>query len=291
MFAFIERQEGAHCTEKMAKLLGVSRSGYYRYRNKVPSQREREDEIYREQLSQLFQLSRETYGSERMQRELTQAGIHLSKRRIIRLMKEADLVPKKRRFVKKTTVVDSRLPVAENKLLQQFDASKPNEKWVSDITYIFTQEGWLYVAAILDLFSRKLVGLAMDKHLRTELVSRAFKQALLHRNQPSELLHHSDRGCQYTSHEFQALLHQYRVTCSMSGKGNCYDNAAMESFFATLKTECVYFENFKTREEAKLKLFDYCEIFYNNQRVHSTLGYLSPKAVEELYFNSEKSVH
>ena len=131
----------------------------------------------------------------------------------------------------------------------------------------------------------------MDKHLRTELVSRAFKQALLHRRQPKELLNHSDRGCQYTSLEFQAILSLYGVTCSMSGKGNCYDNAAMESFFATLKTECIYFEKFQTREEAKLKIFDYCEIFYNNQRAHSTLGYLSPKAIEEQYFNSEKSVH
>jgi len=131
----------------------------------------------------------------------------------------------------------------------------------------------------------------MDNHLRTELVTRALKQALKHRQHPQELLHHSDRGCQYTSHEFQALLRQYGIICSMSGKGNCYDNAAMESFFATLKTECVYFENFQTREEAKLKIFDYCEIFYNNQRAHSTLGYLSPKAIEEQYYNSEKSVH
>lgn len=275
----------------MAALLGVSRSGYYRDRKKGPSQREQDDRGYRERIRQLFHSSRETYGGDRLRRELAKEGIHLGKRRIVRLMKEAGLVPKKRRFFKKTTVVDSRLPVAENRLAQQFEASRPNEKWVSDITYILTQEGWLYVAAILDLFSRKLVGVAMDKHLRTELVSQAFQQALLHRQQPQELLHHSDRGCQYTSAEFQALLRRYGVTCSMSGKGNCYDNAAMESFFATLKTECVYFENFKTREEAKLKLFDYCEIFYNNQRAHSTLGYLSPKAVEERYFNSEKSVH
>ena len=131
----------------------------------------------------------------------------------------------------------------------------------------------------------------MDNHLRTELVIQAFKQAMLHWDKPTELLYHSDRGCQYTSHVFQALLKHHGVTCSMSGTGNCYDNAAMESFFATLKTECVYFETFQTREEAKLKLFDYGEIFYNNQRAHSTLGYLSPKAIEEQYFNSEKPVH
>lgn len=291
MFEFMKRQEGAHVVEKMSAVLGVSRSGYYGYRTRQPSLREQADNVYRNYIKQWFELSRETYGSERMQREFIKVGFNVSKRRIIRLMRGLQLVPKKRRFFRKTTVVDKKLPVAENKLAQQFIAAKPNEKWVSDITYVFTQEGWLYVAAILDLYSRKLIGLAMDNHLRAELVIRAFKQALLHRGTPGELLYHSDRGCQYTSHEFQALLNRYGITCSMSGTGNCYDNAAMESFFATLKTECVYFENFKTREEAKLKIFDYCEIFYNNQRTHSTLGYLSPKAIEELYFNSEKTVH
>lgn len=253
--------------------------------------RAQQDSYYSERIKEFFVLSRETYGSERMGRELAKAGIHLSKRRIIRLMRQENLIAKKRRFVKRTTVVDKRLTVAENKLAQQFSAGAPNEKWVSDITYIRTLEGWLYLGAIVDLFSRKLVGLAMDDHMRTELVVRALKQALLHRGKPHQLLYHSDRGCQYTSDEFQRLLGQYGILCSMSGTGNCYDNAAMESFFGTLKTECVYFETFTTREEAKLKIFDYCQTFYNNQRMHSTLGYLSPREIEEQYFNSEKSVH
>ena len=172
----MERQDGAHATEKMAEVLGVSRSGYYRYCTKGPSQREQNDANYCEQIKRLFELSRETYGSERMRSELAKKGLNLSKRRIIRLMKVVNLVPKKRRFFKQTTKVDNRLPVADNKLEQQFKAARPNEKWVSDISYVFTQEGWLYVAAILDLFSRKLIGLAMDKYLRTELVSRALSR-------------------------------------------------------------------------------------------------------------------
>ncbi len=252
----MKRQAGTHSVEKMATVLGISRSGYYCYCNKQPSLREQADILYRNYIKQWFETSRETYGCERMQREFLKIGFNVSKRRVVRLMQVMQLVPKKRRFYKKTTVVNKKLPVAENKLAQHFIAAKPNEKWVSDITYVFTQEGWLYVAAILDLYSRKLIGLAMDNHLRTELVVSAFRQAMLHRYTPTELLYHSDRGCQYTSHQFQALLSRYSVTCSMSGTGNCYDNAAMESFFATLKTECIYFEVFQTREEAKLKIFD-----------------------------------
>ena len=287
----MKQHETIHAVEKMATVFEVSRSGYYRYHAKPSCARQQADETYRQAIKQCFELSRETYGSERMRRELAKVGFTLNKRRILRLMDSMQLVPKKRRFFKKTTAVDKRFAVAPNKLAQEFIAAKPNEKWVSDITYIPTQEGWLYMAVILDLYSRQVIGLAMDHHLRTALVVRAFKQAMLHRNTPTQLLIHSDRGCQYTSHEFQALLRHYGVTCSMSGSGNCYDNAAMESFFATLKTECVYFENFRTREEAKLKLFDYCQIFYNNQRAHSTLGYLSPRAIEAQYFYSEKNVY
>ncbi|OGT31516.1 MAG: hypothetical protein A3E87_04100 [Gammaproteobacteria bacterium RIFCSPHIGHO2_12_FULL_35_23] len=207
----MERQDGAHATEKMAEVLGVSRSGYYRYCTKGPSQREQNDANYCEQIKRLFELSRETYGSERMRSELAKKGLNLSKRRIIRLMKVVNLVPKKRRFFKQTTKVDNRLPVADNKLEQQFKAARPNEKWVSDISYVFTQEGWLYVAAILDLFSRKLIGLAMDKYLRTELVSRAFKQALLHRRQPKELLHHSDSVLTLKSSFFNKKFFSYTI--------------------------------------------------------------------------------
>ncbi|PCH57745.1 MAG: hypothetical protein COC15_00510 [Legionellales bacterium] len=274
----------------MALLLGVSRSGYYFHVNATPSRRFCEDAQLLKRITVLFENSRATYGSYRIRFCLAKDGMCIGRRRVVRLMKQAGLVAKKRRLFKKTTVVNKKLPVAQNILAQQFKASRPNEKWVSDISYVRTKEGWLYVAVVLDLFSRKVIGLAMGRSLHTELVNRAFRQAIQRRGMPTELLHHSDRGCQYTSHAFQELLNLYGVRCSMSGKGNCYDNAAMESFFATLKTECIYFEIFQTREEAKFKIFDYCEIFYNSQRLHSTLGYLHPNEIEALYFMSEKVV-
>ena len=206
-------------------------------------------------------------------------------------MRENKVAAKRQKFLKITIRQNPKAQVVENKLQQDFSATKPNEKWVSDITYVWTQLGWLYVAAIMDLFSRRIVGLAMAKRMTTALVLQAFRQAIKHRAAPEGLLYHSDKGSQYTSEEFQQELTHYGVTVSMSGTGNCFDNAAMESFFATLKTECVYFENYRSQEEAEISIFDYTEVFYNNQRQHSYLGYVSPTVFEERYYLRNENVH
>lgn len=199
-------------------------------------------------------------------------------------MKKAGLAAKMRRLFKTTTTLNNRRPVAPNRLEQDFSATAPNEKWVADVTYVRTLEGWLYVAVVLDLFSRKVIGLAMDKSLHTALVLRALEQALQRRQPEGCLQHHSDRGCQYTSEAFQALLAKNKIICSMSGIGNCYDNAVAESFFHTLKTEWIYFERYDNREQAMRSIFEYVEVFYNNQRRHSTVGYLSPVEFERRYY-------
>jgi putative transposase len=281
--------QSSYSVEKMAQLFSVSRKGFYRYcqRQKQPCDRFQKDQVYTVLIRHIFKTSRETYGSDRMQKALLQQGISLSKRHILRLMKQNQCIAKKRRLFRKTTQVNPKQAAACNLLKQDFQAKKPNEKWLSDITYIKTQEGWLYVAAILDCFSRKLIGLAIEPFLNTQLVIQAFKQAVKQRGRPKHLIHHSDRGCQYTSTAFQAILKQYHIRCSMSAKGNCYDNAAMESFFASLKIECVYFQTLQNRQQAKLKILDYCYSFYNNYRIHSTLNYLIPNQVEESFFNSQ----
>ena len=180
-----------------------------------------------------------------------------------------------------TTRANPEALAAPNLLAQDFSSEKPNERWVADFTYVATQEGWLYVATVLDLFSRRIVGLAMGERMTAELVMVALKQALNHRQPEKGVIHHSDRGSQYTSEKFTELLKLYCLVASMSGTGNCYDNAAMESFYHTLKTEHIYFENYATREQAKQSIFEYVEVFYNRQRRHSTLGYLSPLAFEK----------
>ena len=199
-------------------------------------------------------------------------------------MRKADLKAKMPGIFKLTTRQDKRAIAAPNLLRQEFSATVPNVKWVSDITYIRTREGWLYLAVILDLFSRKVVGMAMNDSLQTNLVLEALNQALQRRQPKNDLQHHSDRGCQYTSHAFQKLLQENNIICSMSATGYCFDNAVAESFFHTLKTECVYHERYESREQAKDSIFEYVEIFYNNQRRHSTLSYLSPAEFERRYF-------
>jgi transposase InsO family protein len=196
-------------------------------------------------------------------------------------MKIAGLAAKMNKQFKVTTQQNPKAQAAPNLLQQKFTATQPNQVWVSDITYIRTEEGWLYVAAVLDLFSRRIVGLAMDVRMKTGLIMSAINQAITHRNPPKGLIHHSDRGSQYTSECFQKWLHTQGITPSMSATGCCYDNAVAESFFHTLKTEHVYFENYLTREQAKMSIFEYVETFYNRIRRHSTLQYLSPAAFEQ----------
>lgn len=235
------------------------------------------------EIQQVFQRSRETYGSPRIQAELKEQGQTCSRPRVARLMRKAGIAAKMRRLFRTTTTPDDRRFAAPNLLEQDFTAAAPHQKWVADVTYVRTLEGWLYLAVVLDLYSRKVVGLAMDKSLHTELVLKALEQAL-QRRQPGEgLQHHSDRGCQYTRDAFQALLAKNKVVCSMSGTGNCYDNAVAESFFHTLKTEWIYFERYDHREQARRSIFEYVEVFYNNQRRHSTVGYLAPAEFERRY--------
>lgn len=267
----------------MAKVLGVSRSGYYRYLHHKPSRREEEDKGLIKQIKDLHEKSRQTYGRDRLYQGMKKQGYEGGKSRIIRLMKQAGIQSKMAKRFKVTTVVKAGRPVADNLLQQDFVAQAPNQKWVADLTYIETLEGWLYLAVILDLFSRKVVGMAMSDSLHSAVVIQALEQAIARRKPGKGLWHHSDRGCQYTSGPFQTLLKEQDIICSMSSTGNCFDNAAAESFFHTLKTEHVYFERYTTREEAKASIFEYVEVFYNNQRLHSTLGYKSPAEFESCY--------
>lgn len=268
---------------EMAKIFNVSQSGYYGYCSRGISQRAIDDGRLLEDIKTIFYANKQTYGRYRIYLALRGMGKSCSQRRVSCLMKEANLVAKARRRFKITTKANSDATAAPNKLAQNFTANKPNEKWASDLTYIWTAAGWLYLAVVMDLYSRKIIGLAMGNRITRELVCKAFLQAMLRRGYPINLLYHSDRGCQYTSNEFQDLMKLYQIQGSMCGKGNCYDNAVVESFFHTLKLECTDDLNFQTREEAMNNIFDYIEIFYNNQRMHSYLGYLSPNAFEKQF--------
>lgn len=266
--------------ERMSKVFSVSRSGYYQFLHAIPSQREKEDERLLTKIKSIHQESRGTYGSPRIFAQLHEEGELCSRKRVSKIMKNAGIAAKMKKRFKVTTKANPKAVPAPNLLKQNFVADKPDQRWVADFTYVATQEGWLYVATVLDLFSRRIVGLAMSDRMTADLVSSALKQALIHRQPDLNLIHHSDRGSQYTSSHFQTLLKRHNITASMSGTGNCYDNAAMESFYHTLKTEHVYFEFYKSREEAKQSIFEYVEVFYNRKRRHSTLGYLSPMAFE-----------
>jgi putative transposase len=273
--------------EEMANLLSVSRSGYYRYCKHKPSQRQQENEMLISKVKQIHAASRETYGSPRIHAELVAQGYSCSRPRVARLMKQVGIVAKMQRLFKRTTRVNKHHPVADNLLQQNFSAEASNQKWVADINYCATLEGWLYIAVVLDLFSRQVVGLAMSDTLQTTVVMQVLEQAIMRKQPKPGLTHHSDKGCQYTSTNFQALLAEKGITCSMSGTGCCFDNAAMESFFHTLKTEQVYFNRYLTREGAKADIFEYVEVFYNQQRRHSTLGYVTPLDYEKRYYQQQ----
>jgi len=273
--------------DKMASVLEVSRSGYYAFINRATSKRSQENKLLLEQIKMIHEQSRQTYGSPRIYQALTLQGGNYNHKRIERLMKENNIVAKMSKRFKVTTKSNPHLAVASNLLQQDFSAIAPNEKWSSDITYIWTEEGWLYLAVILDLYSRYIIGLSMSARMTKQLVINAFTQAMVHRGHPKEFIYHSDRGGQYASDKFQDLLKSNHIKASMSGAGNCYDNAVVESFFHSLKTECVYFERYQTRAEAENSIFDYVETFYNRQRLHSYLDYSTPQAFEEQYYQSQ----
>lgn len=232
------------------------------------------------EIKMIHKQSRETYGSPRVHMDLQAKGIFCSENRVAKLMRNHQIAAKRKRKFVLTTDSKHNLPVAENKLNQEFSATQPDKKWVADITYVWTREGWLYLAVVLDLFSRKVAGWAMDQSMERGLVINALRMALLARKPEKGLLHHSDRGSQYASNDYQKLLGDNQIDCSMSRKGNCYDNAVMESFFATLKQELVYHRQYQTRKEAKQDIFEYIHVWYNRKRRHSALGYWSPEQFE-----------
>jgi putative transposase len=268
-----------HPILKLCLHLEVSSSGYYDWqkRRACPSPRTVEDQTLAQEIARIHLRSRKTYGSPRIEQELRKKGHCHGRNRVARLMKEKGLCGRqKRRYRVQTTNSNHDQPIAPNRLAAAPKATAPNQLWVADITYIETQEGWLYLAAILDLYSRKIVGWAMSERIDTVLVLKALAMALLHRNPPAKLLLHSDRGVQYASGDYRQALSQAGLVASMSRSGNCYDNAAMESFWSTLKLELVYRQCFDTRAQARTQIFDYIETFYNRYRTHSALDYHSP---------------
>jgi putative transposase len=284
------KHAGEFPVSAMCQVLEVSRSGYYAWRKRPSSPRAQANELLMQEIRQVHQASRQTYGSPRVHAMLKRRAVVCSRKRVARLMRLQGLqgVAARRRRPRTTQRQAGTIP-APNLLDQQFTAQTPNQKWVADITYIDTLEGWLYLAVILDLFHRAVVGWAMDEHMQTGLVERALDMALGNQT-PTNLLHHSDQGSQYTSHAYQARLRDIPAQVSMSGVGNCYDNAAMESFFGTLKAECAN-RRFATRAEARRTIFEFIEVWYNRQRLHSTLGYLSPLEFEQRFLSDFDSVH
>jgi len=274
--------------ERMAEVLGVSRSSYYRFLKAGPSARDQENEALLEKIRLIHQRSQGTYGSPRIHAELQEKGEKCSRRRIASLMKGHGIAAKMFKGFKRTTLQAERPSFVAPDLLQQdFKVHEPNEAWVSDMTAIPTQNGWVYCAIILDLFSRRIVGLAIDKRMTTELVLRALKQALLQRRPPEGIIHHSDRGSQYTSRALKLLADQAGIQLSMGRVANAFDNAVAESFFHTLKTELVYFQSYQNLEEVKMDIFRYVYGFYNQARRHSTLGYMSPSEFENRFYRKE----
>lgn len=268
----------------MCRALGVSRSGYYAWRKGGQmTQREQADEMLMPHIRQVFENSQATYGSPRIYAELKAQGCVCSRQRVARLMRQASIALRLPRRRVQTTQVDGQVRHDANVLNREFSADAPNRKWLVDITAVPTDEGCLYLAGVLDLFSRRLVGWAMDEHMPDELTQAALEMAILQRQPPAQLLHHSDQGSQYTSEEYQALLAKHHMLTRLSGVGCCYDNAPMESFCGTLKTELVYRQHYRTRTEAKNAIFSYIEGCYNRQRRHSALGYLSPEQFEQQF--------
>ena len=268
----------------MCRVLKVTASGYYSWLTRPPSQRQREDARLSVEIRAAHKRTRETYGPERLQRELAASGIRASVHRVKRLRRDLGIRCKQKKKFKATTDSRHKLPVAENVLAQQFTATAPNQAWVTDITYISTGEGWLYLAGHKDLFSGEIVGYAMGERMTKNLVNQSLLRAVTNKRPQVGLLIHSDRGSQYCSHEHRKLMGQFGIRASMSGKGNCYDNAPMESFWGMLKTELVHHKRYATRREAIRDITEYIEIFYNRQRRQARLNYLSPVVFAQNFF-------
>lgn len=279
-YAFIEAHQQEFPVNLMCQLFSVNRSSYYAWCAHSPSEHSQTDKQLKDKIRQIFEESRQTYGTRRIKAALAKQGDRASRKRIARLMREMQLACRTKRKFKATTNSKHNLPVAPNRLERNFNVTAPNKVYVGDITYIWTQEGWLYLAAVIDLYSRKVVGWSMQDNMKADLVNQALLMAIWQRKPSKGLLSHSDRGSQYASKSHRAILAEHGIIQSMSRKGDCWDNAVAESFFHTLKTELIHGRVFKTREEAQKVIFEYIEVFYNRNRLHSANDYQSPVEYE-----------
>jgi transposase InsO family protein len=280
-YAFIESDLAAYDVTVSCAVLQVSRSGYYQWRERPASSRALAAEALAVEIQSVYAENHGVYGSPRIYQVLKAQGHQVCENTVAKVMRRHEIRAKtKQKYVPRTTDSSHDQPLAKNVLNRGFAAELPNQKWAVDITYIPTDEGWLYLAGVMDLCSRKIVGWSMREHLQAELATEALTMAIIHRRPKAGLLHHSDRGVQYASEEYRHLLEQHAMEASMSGRGDCWDNACVESFWGTLKTEWVHHLHYTTRQQARQSLFEYIEVFYNRKRLHSSLGYLSPEAFE-----------
>jgi putative transposase len=274
----------------MCRVLGVSRSGYHAWLTRPPSARATQNARLEVAINAAHYKTRESYGAIRLQKELASEGCRVGLGRIRRLRQKLGIHCRQKRKFKATTNSNHTLPVSPNLLNQRFAATRPNEMWVSDITYVATAEGWLYLAGIKDVFSCEIAGYAMSKRMTKELVGQALFRAVTVKRPAPGLIHHSDRGSQYCSHDYQRLIRQFGMRSSMSRRGNCYDNAPMESFWGTLKNELVHHRQYETRRQAMQEITEYIEIFYNRQRRHSRLGYIAPAVFAQQYYRQQAAI-
>jgi len=281
-FQFIDHHKQSHQVQTLCQMFGVTVSGYYQWKNRGKSTREKENIFLLEKIKDAYEKNRCVYGSPRITRVLNRESISCSQPRVARLMRVNGIVAKTQRKFKATTNSNHTLPVAADLVGQAFGVDGPNRLWVGDITYIDTDEGWLYLAKAMDTYNREIIGWAVDKRMTKDLVIKAMERAIRKRRPSQSPIFHSDRGSQYASYAFRRLLVNNHIRQSMSRKGNCYDNAMAESFFKTLKTELIYQNKYQTRQEAQQDIFEYIEVFYNRQRLHSALGYKTPVEYGEL---------
>jgi putative transposase len=287
-FQFIDDHRDELPITLMCKALDVSPSGYYAWHQRPPSTQEMANQKLYERIEAVYEANYQVYGSPRIYRELRKQNAICSENRVARLMRLRGLKAKQSKRFKTTTKPNKAHSAAPNLLRRDFETSNPNQKWLADITYIPTQEGWLYLAAVLDLYSRRIVGWAMSDRMTSDLTLNALEMALLLRRPDAAFIHHSDQGSQYTDQEYQTLLKDHGIQASMNGAGTWYDNAPMESFFGTLKSELVHHRTYQTRNEAKVDVFYYIESFYNRRRLHSALNYLSPDEYEQLFYQQQE---
>jgi len=279
-FAFIAKNADMLPVERLCQIMDVSPRGYRAYRNRPLSQGQRKDMVLLAHIREQFTLSLGSYGRPRMTEELKELGLPVGHRRVGRLMRDNGIAVRRNRKFKATTDSNHSFNIAPNLLNRDFSAARPNRKWAGDISYVWTQEGWLYLAVILDLHSRRVIGWAVSNRMKRDLAIRALNMAIALRRPSKGCIHHTDRGSQYCSHDYQKILRQHGFKVSMSGTGNCYDNAAVETFFKTIKAELLWQRSWRTRRDAEIAIFEYINGFYNPRRRHSALGWKSPLAFE-----------